>query len=363
MNDTDSYSALIFLYNIQHKEILFSSLSFQLFFGSSPDLQDDPVFIKSFAGNDTESLLQEWQASLHLKEKENRKFSFISNTSDGNPFLFDFNVFGISLPSFSDESLLLVYVKKVLLKGATPVNDKSASDYQKDYAEFIELAVHDLDAPLRKLSVLIDKMTAKIDPVNDIYDYTTRIQACLSDMRSMIDSLSTLAGLAGVKTQHNSCDIEKIVREAIYDLQKEKQNKIVIVSSSLPAIHGDCEQYKQLIRNLLLNAIRFSKKDILPAIEIKSELVKTEEIKKFNLEQNKVYFKITIADNGIGFRQEYAEIIFNPFVRLNGKSEYPGNGIGLAICKKIVENHHGIIYAEGDENKGARIILILPQAN
>src|SRR3989337_3812286 len=116
MNDTDSYSALIFLYNIQHKEILFSSLSFQLFFGSSPDLQDDPVFIKSFAGNDTESLLQEWQASLHLKEKENRKFSFISNTSDGNPFLFDFNVFGISLPSFSDESLLLVYVKKVLLK-------------------------------------------------------------------------------------------------------------------------------------------------------------------------------------------------------------------------------------------------------
>ena len=148
------------------------------------------------------------------------------------------------------------------------------------------------------------------------------------------------------------------------ELQKqEPEKKISIVTSSLPVIEGDSLQYKQLFRNILVNAIRFSKKDILPVVEIKSEPTGREEVKKFNLDEDKVYFRITVSDNGIGFRQEYAEVIFNPFVRLNGKSEYPGNGIGLAICKKIVENHRGIIYAEGDENTGTRFVIILPQAN
>jgi signal transduction histidine kinase len=128
-------------------------------------------------------------------------------------------------------------------------------------------------------------------------------------------------------------------------------------------LQGDSEQYELLFKNLLSNAIRFCKKDKLPIIEIRSESLSTEEIKRFNLGEHKIYYRITIKDNGIGFGEEYSEIIFNPFVRLNGKSEYPGNGIGLSICKKIVENHHGIIYAEGDENSGARIVLILPQAN
>lgn len=364
MNDTDPYTQLYFFYNIRNKDILFSSLPFGSFFGSPLDLTSDPIFIKSFTGNDTESLLKEWRACLHLKEKETRKFSFIANTENGKSFLFDFNVLGISMPSLSDELVLLFDVKKILKSDTLPVKDKSTSDYKKDYAEFVELAAHDLDAPLRKLSVLVDRLITRIGSENDVQNYITRIQTCLADMRSMIDSLSILSGFTGLDSKDDECDIEKMVHEIINDLQKqEPEKKINVITSSLPVIQGDSLQYKQLFRNLLVNAIRFSKKDILPAVEIKSQQVRTEEVKKFNLDEGKAYFRIMISDNGIGFRQEYAEVIFNAFVRLNGKSEYPGNGIGLAICKKIVENHCGIIYAEGDENIGTRFIIILPQAN
>lgn len=363
MNDTDSYSQLFFFYSVPDKTILFSSLPLELFFESPIDLNDEPIFIKSFTGNDTEGLVKEWQACLHLKEKESRKFSFIANKANEDLFVYDFNVLGISLPTLTDATLLLFCGKKIPANNTRSLKDKSASNYQKDYAEFIELAAHDLDAPLRKLSVLIDRMVMKLDTVSDIQDYITRIQACLSDMRTMIDSLLMLSGFSAMATKDDYCDIEKIVMNAANDLQKQEQKKITLISSSLPVIQGDSEQYEQLFKNILANAIRFSKKDILPVIEIKSEPLRTDEVKKNNLREHKVYFRITIQDNGIGFRQEYSEMIFNPFVRLNGKSEYPGNGIGLAICKKIVENHHGIIYAEGDENTGARFVLILPQAN
>jgi light-regulated signal transduction histidine kinase (bacteriophytochrome) len=342
---------------------LFSSLPLDLFFESPIDLNNEPIFIESFSGNDTERLVNEWNACLHLKEKESRDFSFIADNANENSFVYNFNVLGISLPSLTHASLLLFCVKKIPVNNIGPLKDKSASNYQKDYAEFIELAAHDLDAPLRKLSVLIDRMVMRIDPVTDIGDYNTRIQACLSDMRSMIDSLSVLAGFSSMVTKNDTCEIEKIITKTTNDLQKQEQNKITITSSSLPVLQGDSEQYELLFKNLLANAIRFRKKDILPMIEIRSESLSTEEIKRFNLGEHKVYFRITIKDNGIGFRQDYSDIIFNPFVRLNGKSEYPGNGIGLSICKKIVENHHGIIYAEGDENSGARFVLILPQAN
>jgi signal transduction histidine kinase len=83
----------------------------------------------------------------------------------------------------------------------------------------------------------------------------------------------------------------------------------------------------------------------------------------FNLPPNKKYYKIEIGDNGIGFNQVNAEKIFEPFVRLHSKSEYEGSGLGLSICKKIADNHDGIIYAEGDENKGSRFTLILPETH
>jgi signal transduction histidine kinase len=112
---------------------------------------------------------------------------------------------------------------------------------------------------------------------------------------------------------------------------------------------------------LLENALRFSSREAAPLIEMNTELLANGEKEQHRSLVGKDFFKITVRDNGIGFAQRDAEKIFRPFVRLNGKSEYPGTGMGLAICQKIVEKHNGIIYAEGQENKGSSFTLILPQ--
>ena len=133
--------------------------------------------------------------------------------------------------------------------------------------------------------------------------------------------------------------------------------------SSTTCGKGDAEQYCCLFKNLLENAIKFSKKDSVPNIQIRSSVVSPEEKDQFNLEGDRLYYKIEITDNGIGFKKDYTEKIFRPFVRLHGKSQFPGNGMGLAICKKIMNVHHGIIYAESLENEGARFTLVLPETH
>ena len=136
-----------------------------------------------------------------------------------------------------------------------------------------------------------------------------------------------------------------------------------LVVNPLPVVKGNYVQYQQLFKNLLENAIKFSRKDVPPEVCISCEAMKRDEKFFFNLPLNKEYYKIEISDNGIGFNQVNAEKIFEPFVRLHPKSEYEGSGLGLSICKKIADNHDGIIYAEGEENKGSRFTLILPETH
>lgn len=232
--------------------------------------------------------------------------------------------------------------------------------YKQEYAEFIETAAHDLDAPLRKLSVLVEKVTAECESgrQENARAYVPRINRCLSDMRSLVDDLALLSRVGLGAGDFTEFDLETVVREALQEIDLPAEDKKTgITISSLPVIKGDRVQYRQLFKNLLQNAVTFGKKDISPVITIQSEAITNEEWQRGGGD----YCKISITDNGIGFKQEYAEKIFRPFVRLHGKSAYGGNGIGLALCRKIIENHQGIIYADGNENTGARFVLIIPQ--
>ena len=239
-------------------------------------------------------------------------------------------------------------------------------DYKKNYSEFIDIAVHDLQAPLRKLSVLIERLTTKYTDVSEndteAEEWVTRINGCITNMRSLIDGLSELAGVTADSMKCGPCDISEIVNEVLRELDPViKEKKAVIIESALPIIEGDAIQLKQLFKNILENAIRFSKKNIPPEVDISWCKLTDEEKNISALQQTKQYYKIEILDNGIGLGQEYAEKIFQPFVRLNGKSAFAGNGLGLAICKRIVDKHQGILYAEGIENTGTRFTLIIPE--
>ena len=142
---------------------------------------------------------------------------------------------------------------------------------------------------------------------------------------------------------------------------KIEETGTVIIDTPLPSLEVVPTQIKQLFDNLIINSIKFKKAGELTVINIRSHPLSFLEKNSFNLKPDKNYYSIEIEDNGIGFEKEYAEKIFLIFQRLHGKSQYPGSGIGLAICKKIVENHKGIIFGNGNSENGAIFTVILPE--
>ena len=362
-NNKDSYSDAFFLFDNKNKKILFSSVPSSLFFGSSSlDLNHDFSAIFNSIPDATENIQKEWEACSNLNENQTHSFSFTKTDPGQNSIAYAIIAQGISLPAFSNSPLLFIHGKKSVVQNGGVSSGNTYHDYQKDYAEFIDLAAHDLDAPLRKLSVLIDRFVDKIVDTPDLQGYITRIQACLSDMRSMLDNLSTYAGIDADNSEIQACDLFEIAGEVKGELKHViAEKKATVNINSLPIVMGNREQLKRLMKALVENALRFSNREIAPVVELNTELLGKEEKERHISLSGKGFFKITVRDNGIGFAREDAEKIFRPFVRLNGKSEYPGSGMGLTIARKIAERHNGIIYAEGQGNNGASFILILPQ--
>jgi signal transduction histidine kinase len=152
------------------------------------------------------------------------------------------------------------------------------------------------------------------------------------------------------------------MKQLIRDFESALQdNSPAITVSPLPILEANAPQLKNAFKNIIDNSIKFQDKTQALRVAIRSEIVTIDEKIAFNLPVDKIYFKIEFSDNGIGFNPENIDKILKPFQRLHGKSDYPGNGLGLTICKKIIENHRGIIYAMGNEISGTRFILILPE--
>lgn len=247
-------------------------------------------------------------------------------------------------------------------------NHSAPLDISRDkytwHSEFIELAAHDLQSPLRKLSVLTERLISKYNnvPGIEVQSYLTRINSCISDMRSLIDGFSSLVSITPTSMNYLACDTGSIVKKVVQDMAPVIQQKQVTVSvSPMPVLYADKTQLEILFKKILENAVLFGKEETQPRIDITSKPLTPADQDKFNLAPGVVYHQLQVEDNGIGFDQEYAEKIFWPLVRLNGKSSFPGNGLGLALCEKIVANHQGILYAEGIENKGAKFTIILPE--
>jgi light-regulated signal transduction histidine kinase (bacteriophytochrome) len=163
------------------------------------------------------------------------------------------------------------------------------------------------------------------------------------------------------KQPFEDVNLRFVLHQVLSDLELTiEETGAQIHAGELPVIKGSLTQMKQLFANILNNAIKFRKPGTSPEINISSAILTQEEKDLHDLLASKQYHKITISDNGIGFAGEYAERIFQIFQRLHGKSDYPGSGIGLAICKKIVDHHHGLIFAKGSEGAGAEFVIILP---
>jgi light-regulated signal transduction histidine kinase (bacteriophytochrome) len=235
----------------------------------------------------------------------------------------------------------------------------------KELEEFAYIASHDLQEPLRKITSFSERLKEKL-PSNlepDVQLYLNRMLAATDNMRTLIDNLLEFSRTSRISEPFVKTDLNNIISEVKADLElKIEETSTNISSEVLPVIDAIPMQMRQLFTNLFTNAIKFKGEGSTPKIDIKCAELNEEEKENNHLRQNIKYYKIIVKDHGIGFDQEFSMKIFQIFQRLHGKAEYPGSGIGLAICKKIVENHAGRIFAESEPGKGAEFITILPES-
>ena len=263
------------------------------------------------------------------------------------------------------EELLSSEKKIVRLNSSLKENIKVLEDANIELAMFAYIASHDLQEPLRKIitysGILIDNYHSVIDKRGQ--HYLNNMQRASERMRNLINDILAYSHISEKGFLFEEINLQTIVNEVLSNLEvpiHETKAKIII-EKELPVIEANSSQMIQLFQNILSNAIKFKIADTIPEITITYEIIKGKEIEMIDENRRESDFCVLrIIDNGIGFRQEFIDKIFIVFQRLNNSSVYPGTGIGLAICKKVVEKHSGFITAEGKPDDGSVFTITLP---
>ena len=233
----------------------------------------------------------------------------------------------------------------------------------KDLDLFAFMASHDLQAPLRKVRMFSDRL------LSDHYHhlnkdgqlYLTRIQEVSKRMQDLINDILRFSKISSEKEAFEEVDLNNVLKEVISEMEgpiREKNAEILL--EPLPVLPVNAVLMGPLFSNLISNSLKYSKKGVSPQVRIRYEITGASVNGK---DSDTRYCRIIIEDNGIGFDQKYAEQIFDMFRRLHPNAEYEGTGIGLALCKKIVEKHKGFISARSRPGEGAVFIVSLPLSN
>src|SRR5690349_791889 len=229
----------------------------------------------------------------------------------------------------------------------------------RDLDRFAFMASHDLQEPLRKIRTFSDLLFVKYQTVldNSAINYINRIQNAAVRMQTLISDILAFSRINNEKDTFVNYNLNLILQEAIDELDSTIQEKKASFEiQELPAIDVNPGLMRPLFENLLSNALKYSKKEETPVINIRSEIITATTSNKEPVQ----YCRIYVQDNGIGFDQQYAEQIFDMFRRLHVHSEFEGTGIGLTLCKKIVEKHNGFISVQSKVNKGSTFIISMP---
>jgi light-regulated signal transduction histidine kinase (bacteriophytochrome) len=232
--------------------------------------------------------------------------------------------------------------------------------------EFTYVASHDLKEPVRKISVFTNQLRSSYTHISDAKAMRTweKLELATERMQLLVSNLVEYADISNRPVEFEDVDLNKIMHKVQEDLEiiiEEKKAKIIV--SVLPTIKGHRRQIQQLFQNIIANAIKYSKPETAPEINIQSRIVTGFDIELdlTDEQKNNYFYLIEIADNGIGFDQKHIQKIFNLFQRLHLKNEYSGTGVGLSIVRKVAENHDGYITAKSEKGLGAQFKVYLPR--
>jgi signal transduction histidine kinase len=228
------------------------------------------------------------------------------------------------------------------------------SHSNRELESFASVASHDLQEPLRKIEAFGDRLKLHRDSLDDqSRDYLDRILKSASRMRTLINDLLAFSRVATRAQPFKKIDVGQVAKDVVGDLEgRIQQVDGEVQLGELPEIEADPTQIRQLVQNLIANALKFHRPGVKPVVRVSA--------RRLDAEGEPPRVEFSFADNGIGFEEQYLDRIFEVFQRLHGRNEFEGTGIGLAICRKIVERHGGTITARSQAGEGSTFVVTLP---
>jgi PAS domain S-box-containing protein len=229
----------------------------------------------------------------------------------------------------------------------------------RELQDFASVASHDLQEPLRKILAFGDRLESKSAEAlgEEGKDYLHRMKSAAARMQALIGDLLAFSRVTTKAQPFVEVDLNEVAFEVLLDLETRiHETRAVIRFDPLPVVEADPTQMRQLFQNLIGNALKFRKADVVPQIHVRAEAVPAAPADGRAGPQCRIF----VQDNGIGFDEKYLDRIFNVFQRLHARGEYEGTGIGLAVCRKIAERHGGTIAASSRPGEGSTFVVTLP---